>query len=80
MYIFVSFSVDDYVNSSFFYSSNTIFYKKGYNSGTKTGNICQQCYGALNKNKIPIFSGANKMWIGDMPLVLQQLTIAEEKL
>jgi len=65
---------------SFFSLFNTIFYKKGYNSDTKTGYICQQCYSALNKNKVPIFSSANKMWIGDVPLVLQQLTIAEEKL
>jgi hypothetical protein len=42
--------------------------------------MCQQCHSALNKNKVPIFSGANKMWIGDVPPVLQQLTIAEEKL
>jgi len=27
-----------------------------------------------------MFSVANKMWIGDVPLELQQLTIAEEKL
>jgi hypothetical protein len=27
-----------------------------------------------------MFSAANKMWIGDVPLVLQQLTITEEKL
>ena len=46
----------------------------------KTCNICQQCYGALVKAKIPMFSAANKMWIGDAPHVLQHLTIAEEKL
>jgi hypothetical protein len=59
---------------------NTTFYKKGYNPATKTGNICQQCYCALVKDKIPMFSIANKMWVGDVPHVLQQLTIAEEKL
>ncbi len=60
--------------------SNVVFYKKGYNTTTKTGNICQECYSALAKDKIPMFSPANKMWIGNVPLELQQLTIAEEKL
>jgi len=60
--------------------SNKAFYKKGYNSAAKTGNICQQCYGELVKDKVPMFSIANKMWIGDVPHVLRQLTIAEEKL
>jgi hypothetical protein len=34
----------------------------------------------LVKDKIPMFSPANNMWMGDVPLELQQLTIAEEKL
>ena len=74
------FSIDYSAYLSFFTSSNAIFYKKGYDTTKKTGNICQQCYGALVKDKIPMFSAANKMWIGDVPPVLQQLTIAEEKL
>jgi len=64
----------------FFSLSNGVFYKKGYNALAKTGNICQECYRALAKDQVPMFSIANKMWIGDVPLVLQQLTIAEEKL
>ena len=75
-----SFSIDEEGNSCFCSLSNAVFYKKGYNTLTKTGNICQECYHALNKDKVPIFSAANKMWIGDVPLALQQLTIAEEKL
>lgn len=78
--VLIFFLKDDDINSTFFSLSNAIFYKKGYNPGTKTGYICQQCHSGLNKNKIPIFSSANKMWIGDVPPVLQQLTIAEEKL
>ncbi|CAF3827032.1 unnamed protein product, partial [Adineta steineri] len=70
--------IDEHSNT--FSLSNTVFYKKGYNIAEKTGNICQQCYSALSKDKIPMFSVANKMWIGDVPLELQQLTIAEEKL
>jgi hypothetical protein len=42
--------------------------------------MCQECYRALAKDKVTIFSAANKMWIGDVPPALQQLTIAEEKL
>jgi hypothetical protein len=74
------FSVDENANSSFFSLSNAVVYKKGYNIATKTGNICQVCYNASAKDKIPMFSAANKMWLGDVPPVLQQLTIAEEKL
>ncbi|CAF4296522.1 unnamed protein product, partial [Adineta steineri] len=70
--------IDEHSNT--FSLSNAVFYKKGYNIAEKTGNICQQCYSALSKDKIPMFSVANKMWIGDVPLELQQLTIAEEKL
>ncbi|CAF3794588.1 unnamed protein product [Rotaria socialis] len=67
-------------SSIFFSLLNAVFYKKGYNTLAKTGNICQECNRALAKDQVPIFSAANKMWIGGMPLVLQQLTIAEEKL
>jgi len=66
--------------SSFFCLSNMLFYKRGYNTTTKTGNICHQCCSALTKDKIPMFSPAKKMWIGDVPTVLQQLTRVEEKL
>lgn len=74
------FLTDNLPNSSFFSLSNAVFYKKGYNATTKSGTVCQTCYNALVKDKIPAFSAANKVWIGDVPLVLQQLTIAEEKL
>lgn len=72
--------IDEEESSIFYSSSNTVFYKKGYNTLTKTGNICQECHKALVKNRVPMFSVANKMWIGDVPPVLQQLTIAEEML
>lgn len=78
--ILLFFSKDNHTNPSFFLLSNAIFYKKGYNAETETGYVCQQCHSSLSKNKTPIFSCANKMWIGDVPTVLQQLTIAEEKL
>jgi hypothetical protein len=57
-----------------------ILYKKGCSATKEKCNICHQCYAALAKDKVPPFSVANKAWIGDVPPVLQQLTIAEEKL
>jgi len=78
MHIFIF--PDDNDSSSFFFLSDALFYKKGYNSERKTAYICDQCHSALIKNKVPPFSYANGMWIGDIPLVLQQLTIVEEKL
>ena len=57
-----------------------ILYKKGCTATEEKCNICDQCYAALTKDKVPPFSVANKAWIGDVPPVLQQLTIAEEKL
>jgi hypothetical protein len=71
---------DDSEYKDTFTWSNGIFYKKGYNAATKTGTICAECYGALIKDKIPICSVANNMWIGDVPPALQGLTYAEEKL
>lgn len=72
--------IDNRDNSTFFFASNVLLYKKGYSTVTKTGTMCQQCDSLLIKNKVPLFSAANKMWIGDVPSLLQQLTIAEEKL
>jgi len=42
--------------------------------------VCQKCYDALSKEKIPKFSAANNMWLGDVPAELQGLTIPEQKL
>jgi len=67
-------------NLDYFSISNVVFYKRGYNTKTKTGTVCHQCSSTLSKEKIPMFSVANKMWIGDIPAELQGLTIAEEKL
>ncbi|CAF1498169.1 unnamed protein product [Adineta ricciae] len=67
-------------NAEGFSSSNIVLYKRGYCKLTKTGNICQQCLSALIRDKIPMLTPANKMWVGDVPIELQQLTLAEEKL
>lgn len=42
--------------------------------------FCVKCHDALSKEQIPKFSAANNMWLGDIPLELQGLTIPEEKL
>jgi len=42
--------------------------------------ICSECWSSLIKEKIPKFSPANKIWIGDVPEQLQGLTIPEQKL
>ena len=42
--------------------------------------LCKDCYAAFSKGQIPRFSATNKMWIGDVPKELKDLTIVEEKL
>lgn len=42
--------------------------------------ICDCCMNDLKKGKVPRFSAGNKMWIGDVPLVLKDLTIPEMRL
>lgn len=38
------------------------------------------CWLSLKKEKIPKFSIANKVWMGDVPQELQELTITEQRL
>ena len=42
--------------------------------------LCHKCYSSLLKEHIPKFSVANNIWLGDIPIELQGLTIPEEKL
>jgi hypothetical protein len=42
--------------------------------------VCIPCSLALKKNKIPCHALANGLWIGDIPLELQDLTWMEQKL
>ena len=49
------------------------------NENTKM-TICDCCMCDLDKEKIPRFSVGNKMWIGDVPLVLKDLTIPNMRL
>ncbi|CAF1039182.1 unnamed protein product [Adineta steineri] len=70
-------------NSSSFYCENdVILYKSGLFQQNKVDmcRLCQKCHSALFKKSIPKFSTANNMWLGDIPIELQGLTIPEQKL
>ena len=47
---------------------------------TESANICKECVRALNSDKIPSFSLANGLWIGDTPHELAFLTLPERLL
>ncbi|CAF0815681.1 unnamed protein product [Adineta steineri] len=73
--------------SSFTYINDVVFYKRGlhYSLDRKKCSliqcdICIECWSSLTKEKIPKFSVANKVWIGDIPKELQGLTIPEQRL
>jgi hypothetical protein len=52
-----------------------------YNDGNHwIGWICNECYRALVREKLPKFSLANNMWIGPIPYELRILTIPEHLL
>ena len=42
--------------------------------------ICIECWSSLAKERVPKFSAANKVWMGDVPNQLQNLTIPEQRL
>ena len=42
--------------------------------------LCLMCHELLSKGSIPKFSPANNLWLGEIPVELQGLTIPEEKL
>ncbi|CAF1608295.1 unnamed protein product, partial [Adineta ricciae] len=69
------------------YENGVVFYERGLQHGSKNDrrqatrcNICQECWSYLKKEKIPKFSPANKVWIGEVPQELQNLTIPEQRL
>ena len=74
-------------NPSFTITDNKFFYEKGlHRTADKKKrslmccNVCTDCWSSLSKEKIPKFSAANKVWIGDIPKELQGLTIPEQRL
>ena len=72
---------------SFIRFNNMLLYKKGLKlhendriNGNTEMTICDICKTDLKKGKIPRFSAGNKMWIGDVPKELRDLTIPEMRL
>lgn len=67
---------------SFQYQNGIVLYKSGLFQHNRQDmcRICQKCHAALSKNFIPKFAPANGMWLGDIPTVLQGMTIPEQKL
>lgn len=45
--------------------------------GTPQGTICLKCYGSLSSKAQPTNSLARGLWLGDVPDVIKQLTLAE---
>ncbi|CAF1614641.1 unnamed protein product [Rotaria sp. Silwood1] len=72
-------------DQTFFCEGNVMLYRKGVSGHNDDDNahiclLCKDCYLAYSKGQIPKFGAANKMWIGDVPEELKDLTIVEEKL
>ena len=69
-------------SSSFHYQNGIVLYKDGLFQENKMDmcTFCVKCHNALSKEQIPKFSAANNMWLGNIPVELQGLTIPEEKL
>ena len=49
-------------------------------AGNSCASICLSCLASLRKGNVPSFSLANRMWVGDVPLVLSILTLPERVL
>lgn len=79
-YFFIDFKT--FRSSSFSYEDGIILYNSGLyeENNTKMCTLCQKCHSALSNERIPKFSPANDVWLGDIPHELQGLTIPEQKL
>jgi hypothetical protein len=49
-------------------------------SSSLVAQVCDSCLLALQKQKVPLLSLANRMWIGETPLELKVLTLPERVL
>lgn len=47
-------------------------------NGQKKGWFCKECLRAINSNRLPPLSLANRMWIGPIPPELARLTVPEQ--
>ena len=53
---------------------------KGIDLSNGFAQICEKCHRDLIDAKLPALSLCNLMWLGDVPLELQDLTLSEQKL
>ncbi|CAF1442322.1 unnamed protein product [Adineta steineri] len=69
-------------SSYFYYANDIILYVNGMyqENNVNMCTLCQKCSYGLSKEQISKFSVANNMWLHDIPVELQGLTIPEEKL
>ena len=69
-------------SSSFYCENDIVLYKSGLFQTNRVQMcvVCHKCHTSLSKERIPKFSPANNMWLGDIPPELHGLTIPEEKL
>lgn len=79
--------IDEQRCYSYIRYKNCLFYRKGIKWGDSNKidektmvTICGVCLRDLKKNVIPRYSAGNKMWIGDIPKELTNLTIPELRL
>ena len=77
----------DQCHGSYVRFNNMLLYRKGLKcqedetiSEDTVMILCEMCKADLQKSRIPRFSAANKMWIGDVPKELTDLTIPEMRL
>ena len=82
IYSFCSLDQSNFDSESFYCENDIILYKNGLleTNRLKMCILCQKCHTSLSKEKVPKFSAANNMWLGNIPDELQGLTIPEEKL
>lgn len=81
------FVIDQEPLHSYIRYKNMLLYRKGIDAtntfqmdDNTNVTMCKCCLTALKKNEIPKYTAANKMWIGDVPKELTDLTITELRL
>ena len=67
-------STSNYKSLSFYRKNGIILYVNGLYQENKVDmcTICRKCHDSLSKEHIPKFSLANNMWLGDIPVELNE--------
>jgi hypothetical protein len=60
--------------------NNLLLEPQGVDQVTNVVNLCDDCFLDLERNRLPAFSLANNMWIGEQPECLRSLTLVERLL